>query len=117
MTNYTIARLPVKTGCEYLTIDLILDYFCALLFSLIDCQNYIRHSAEKYNISVEVYENGDNVEICNGVLFSHSEDDVVSIKSDKVEVKKENQIIVCSYKDIRYEVQYKDYLSKEIPLN
>ena len=107
----TIEGVCKNTVIRKLYIPKIVDSTeLAICYDILKC-------AEKYNISVEVYENGDNVEICNGVLFSHSEDDVVSIKSDKVEVKKENQIIVCSYKDIRYEVQYKDYLSKEIPLN
>lgn len=82
----------------------------AICYDILKC-------AEKYNISVETYGDGTNVEICNGVRFNYTDDGGFSIKSDKVDVKREAQGVVCYYKDVRYEVQYNGILSREIPLN
>ena len=73
--------------------------------------------AEKYNISIDLYDAENNVEICNGVLFSYSADEDFLISSNKVKLKKEGERIACVYGSERYDVGYTDGVSNVIPLN
>ena len=73
--------------------------------------------AEKYNISIDLYDAENNVEICNGVLFSYSTDEDFLISSNKVKLKKEGERIACVYGSERYDVGYTDGVSNVIPLN
>ena len=73
--------------------------------------------AEKYNISIELYDAENNVEICNGVAFSYSADEGFLISSDKVELKREGERIACVYGSERYDVGYTNGVSNVIPLN
>ena len=73
--------------------------------------------AEKYNISVELYEFDSDVEICNGVLFNYNMENGFSIYSDKVTVKKHGDTTVCEYRGEIYDIEYLDRISNEIPLN
>ena len=73
--------------------------------------------AEKYNISVELYKNDCDVEICNGVCFNYIDSDEFSVFSQSVMLTKAGSQISCKYQDNVYGIDYKDGVSKTIPLN
>ena len=73
--------------------------------------------AEKYNISVELYENDCNVEICNSVFFNYIASNEISISSQSVVLTRLGSQILCEYQNNFYDINYKDGVSKTIPLN
>ena len=73
--------------------------------------------AEKYNITVKLYDYSDDVEICNDVLFSYNPNDDFSITSSEVRVKKLGDKTVCEYQNKIYDIGYDNDFSKVIPLN
>lgn len=73
--------------------------------------------AEKYNISVELYESADSVKICNGVTFSYNHSNDFLIESETVKLEKQNENIFCTYQGETFTVGYDSGFSKKIPLN
>ena len=73
--------------------------------------------AEKYNITVNLYDYDTSVEICNGVMFSYNVLDGCSIYSEAVRLKKTGDKTFCEYQNESYEVFYDLGFSKVIPLN
>lgn len=73
--------------------------------------------AEKYNITVNLYDYDTSVEICNGVMFSYNALDGCSIYSEAVRLKKTGDKTFCEYQNKSYEVFYDLGFSKVIPLN
>ncbi|MBE6534816.1 MAG: ComEC/Rec2 family competence protein, partial [Ruminococcaceae bacterium] len=73
--------------------------------------------AEKYNMTVELYDDDISVEICNGVLFSYNQMNGFSVCSDKVSLKEQNEKLICEYNNNVYEITYRGGVSTKIPLN